>query len=127
MTRLLSSTALVLCLATTASASDKKANPADFPLTIQVLTSGFVEKHPGSEAVLEVVINGKPFQLRTPGSLFPLGNYPARGPKRYPSNPKPGKGYDFSMSYDLLMPDGSVRRFEVTRLGPAVPVYPPSN
>jgi hypothetical protein len=77
--------------------------------------------------VLETVINGQPVELQESSlgvlalshGVLALGDYPARislsihGPK----NPN---SYDIYKGYDFLMPDGTVRTYAVTRLGPAL-------
>jgi hypothetical protein len=55
--------------------------------------------------------------------LLALGDYPARVSAKVKSPVTPN-AYDIYQGYDLLMPDGKVRAYTVTRLGPAVPTNP---
>ena len=116
-----------------------KPNPADFTVKVHVISSGSqiycVSGLCTACQLLETVIDNQPVELQGGGQhliefdlqgknqgILALGDYPARislsihGPK----NPN---SYDIYKGYDFLMPDGKVRTYTVTRLGPA-PSHP---
>jgi hypothetical protein len=105
-----------------------KANPADFPLKLHITSSAQQSLYVGNgnqaTQVLETVINGQPVQLQGYSQgVLALGDYPARiNPKVH--GPKNANTYDIYQGYDFLLPDGNLRTFYVTRLGPAVPAVP---
>jgi hypothetical protein len=110
-------------------AADKpKANPADFPLKLHITSSASRFVYEGNTSlyiqVLETVINGQPTRLEGESmGVLALGDYQARVSTKIhgPRNPNT---YDIYQGYELLLPDGNVRTFSVTRLGPAVPTNP---
>jgi hypothetical protein len=111
-------------------AADKvKANPADFPLKLHITSSAsrfivYTGAPPDYFQDLETVINGQPTRLEgLSNGVLALGDYPARisTKARPPKNPNT---YDIYQGYDFLLPDGNVRTFYVTRIGPAVPTNP---
>lgn len=118
---------LVFVLLTTTAllASTDKPNPADFPVKVNVVSSGSNEICPGSSVcstfqVLETVIDGQPAELQAwSGGLLALGDYPARISAAIHSRSKHPNSYDIYRGYDLLMPDRTTRTYTVTRLGPA--------
>ena len=120
-------------------AAPDKPNPADFTVTVHVVSSGSqiycVSGLCGAYQLLETVIDNQPVELQgglqnvvalnvkpDKRGILALGDYPARislsihGPK----NPN---SYDIYRGYDLLMPDGTARTYTVVRLGPA-PSHP---
>jgi hypothetical protein len=112
-------------------AADKKPNnPADFPVKLHITTSSTQTLPTGTGVyiqVLETVINGQPVRLEYANTyndgLIALGDYAARISTKVHS-PVSSNTYDIYLGYDLLMPDGKVRTYTVTRLGPAVPANP---
>ena len=125
------SLALVLLLSTPAAlhaAANKDTNPADYPITVHVLSSASQVAEVNGAAyvsqVLEVVIDGQPMQLTGySNGVLALGDYKARIASSIHGPRKPNT-YDVYKGYDFLMPDGKVRTYTVTRLGPAVPILP---
>ena len=93
--------------------------PADFPATLHVVSSASVFEAGSPAQVLEVTIGGQPMQLTAlvTNGVLALGDYPARllPPYKYDH----AKSYDVDRTYELLLPDGSTRKYELTRLGPA--------
>ena len=116
--------ATMLLAAPMAHAADKP-NPADYTITVHVISSLSTSQYDGSlnlpEQVLQVVIDGQSMQLTGSSmGVLALGDYPARLSTKVhgPRNPNT---YDVYKGYDVLLPDGNVRTYTVTRLGPAVP------
>jgi hypothetical protein len=123
--------ALVLLLSTPVAmyAASADTNPADYAITVHVLSSASQVQQTREQIyvsqVLEVVIDGQPMQLTgTSQGVLALGDYKARlsSAVHGPHNPNT---YDVYKGYDFLMPDGKVRTYTVTRLGPAVANLPP--
>jgi hypothetical protein len=115
----------VLLLAPLAAVAADKPNPADFTLTVHVISSASAIFGSGTDAyatqVLETSIDGQPVQLRGySGGVLPLGDYKARVAPRFPTPHKPNS-FDIYKGYDLLMPDETARTYGISRLGPAVP------
>jgi hypothetical protein len=125
--RKLALTLLLLQPATLFAAADKQ-NPADFPVKVHVITSASQIIGGGTNStniqVLETTIDGQPVEL-TGGSdgVLALGDYQARIATKIfrPHNPNT---YDVYQGYDFLMPDGKIRTYLVTRLGPAPATNP---
>lgn len=125
------SLALLLLLSTPVvlhAAANTDTNPADYPITVHVVSSAsHVAEVNGLvyvSQVLEVVIDGQPMQLTGYSQgVLALGDYKARlsSAVHGPHNPNT---YDVYKGYDFLMPDGKVRTYTVTRLGPAVANLP---
>jgi len=116
--------ALLLLQTAVVFAATDKPNPADFSVTVHVVSSASLLGGAGTNTfdyqVIEVVIGNETLQLRSGSEgVLALGDYQARvstsvhGPK-YPNT------YDVYRGYDFLMPDGKVRTYTVTRLGPAI-------
>jgi hypothetical protein len=115
----------VLLFAPLAAVAADKPNPADFTLTVHVISSASASYGTGSnhydEQVLETSIGGQPVQLRRLGeSVLALGDYKARSSDKFRDKHHPSS-YDLNEGYELLMPDGTSRTYAVSRLGPAVP------
>jgi hypothetical protein len=114
--------ALLLLLPTTAFAASTKPNPADFTITVHVISSasgtGSNQIGPYTTQVLETTIDSQPVELTSYyiGGVLALGDYKARlsttvqAPKKYTNT------YDIYRGYDLLMPDGTTRSYAVTSL-----------
>ena len=113
----------LLLLFTPAAFAAEKPNPADFTITIHVITSASRFQYDGTLTeilqILQTTIDNQPVEL-TGNSMgvLALGDYKARIATSVhgPRNPNT---YDIYKGYDLLMPDGTVRTYTVTRLGPA--------
>lgn len=101
----------------------EKPNPADFTLNVHVLSSAqVIQPSYGGESssqVLEVTIDGLPMQLTELFRKWLLtpGDYRAR--VMPPFKGDGAKPYDVDRTYELLMPDGSTRKYQLTRIGPA--------
>jgi hypothetical protein len=117
---------LLLLIPAITLAAKPKPDPADFPVTVHVISSASryaeADKIVYYSQVLETTIEGQPIQLQfgsTSGyGVLALGDYKARKSTNV-HPPKWATSADLFESYDLLMPDGNVRTFSVTRLGPA--------
>jgi hypothetical protein len=112
---------LLLLLPTTAFAASTKPNPADFTLTVHVISSRF-NCAGGCSQILETTTGTQPVELTRAsntvlGVLAP-GNYPARLSISVRVPKADNNTYDIYRAYDLLMPDGTVRTYGVTGLGP---------
>ena len=100
-----------------------KPNPADFTLKVHVVSVGQELFYNGTYVIyqrLEVVLDNQQLQLQSGPNAFgllPLGDYPAQIDPRV-SAPK-YDSVDVFRGYVLLMPDGSTRRYTLTRIGPA--------
>lgn len=113
----------LLLLFTPAALAAEKPNPADFTITIHVITSASRWQNDGtlndSLQILETTIDNQPVEL-TGNSMgvLALGDYKARiaASVHGPRNPNT---YDIYKGYDLLMPDGTYRTYGITRIGPA--------
>jgi hypothetical protein len=111
---------LCLLLQTTflLAAGDKpNPNPANYTLTVHVVCS-FVRGQSGNRPDtqrLGVVLDGKQLELTVVNRDDPLapGDYKARLLKDTSPNV-----YDIQRAYELLLPDGKVRTYQVSGLGP---------
>ena len=114
--------AVVLLMVSVARAAEKP-NPADFTVTVHVISSAARGRYEGNlmsyTQVLETTIDNQPVEL-TGNSMgvLALGDYKARISTAVhgPRNPN---SYDIYKGYDLLMPDGTARTYTITRIGPA--------
>ena len=110
---------LVLALLLIPSVSLRAAppDPANYPLTAHVVCS-FVRGQSGSQPDtqrLGVLLDGKQLELMVINYATPLapGDYKARLLKDASTN-----AYDIRQTYELLLPDGKVRSYQVSGLGP---------
>jgi hypothetical protein len=99
-----------------------KPNPADFTITVHVISSssgtGSNTIGPYTTQVLETTIDSQPVELTSYniGGVLALGDYKARlstavhAPKKFTNT------YDIYLGYDLLLPDGTTRGYAVTSL-----------
>lgn len=120
---------LVLLLLLVPSAvlfAEKQLNPVDFALKVHVISSAtqivLEDKSTFFAQVLQTTVNGQAEELtvysRNEQGLLALGDYHARVHSK-PHSPRAANAYDIYRSYDLLLPDGTTRTYDVTRLGPA--------
>ena len=101
-------------------AQQAQARAAGFPLTVHVVFSRNSGPFlPGaSYHQLQAVINGQQVELAGGGGgILALGDYPARLAAKSGA-PRNNPVYDVYQAYDLLMPDGQIRNYVVTGLGP---------
>lgn len=113
---LLASTAL-LCGTMTAE-KPHPPSPNDYALTIHVVAShveGYVQTLEADAEGRRVVLSG--FYSYTPGVLEPA-DYKARlDQKAYGGKvPKDATSFDHYIGYELLMPDGTTRKFAVVSI-----------
>ena len=113
---------LLLVLPATIFAAATKPDPADFTITVHVISSssgtGANAIGPYTTQVLEKTIDSQPVELTSYniGGVLALGDYKARlstsvhAPKKYTNS------YDIYRGYDLLLPDGTTRGYAVTGL-----------
>jgi hypothetical protein len=104
-------------------AASGKPNAADFPITIHVVYSRSISSGGNSCQQIEGVVDGKQIEL-TADDLLPksrgvlaLGDYPARISPTYRAQSFHPNTYDIYQGYDLLMPDGKIRSFQLTAVG----------
>jgi hypothetical protein len=112
----------VLFLMVPVARAAEKPNPADFTVTVHVISSSArTQSGVGvvwSAQVLETTIDNRPVELTGySAGVLALGDYKARIATSIhgPRNPN---SYDIYKGYDLLMPDGTARTYTVTRIGP---------
>jgi hypothetical protein len=122
--------AVLACLMWCVPALAQTPKADDFPLKVHVVSSAvrFYIPRPGYlipqrefYQVLEVTVDGKPMELvgMDMDGVLQLGDYP--GMTMPPDRPaKDAMPYIVYTTYGLEMPDGSVRQYSVTRLGPQV-------
>lgn len=121
--------AALLLLPSFAFAADKP-NPADFPVTIHVVSSHSRtvanEINNGmSVQFLETIIDHQPVELGcNSAGVLALGDYPARVSTKVHAPSKHPNTYDIYRGYDLLMPDQNIRTCTVTGLGPTPATNP---
>jgi hypothetical protein len=118
--------AILLFLTPFAFAATKE-NPAEFTVKVHVVSSAshfyvFEGSRLRYYQTLETVIDSQPVELTSDGydfdGVLKPGDYPGAlvaGIQATDPNT-----YDVYRQYDLRLPDGSARRYRVTRLGPAV-------
>ena len=103
-----------LCAATKPS-----SNPADYPLTVRVVFSRYDSHNLYQQ--LDTVIDGQQVELQSEGNsgmgVLTLGDYKAQLSKTT-WIPKHLNGYDNYVVYRFLLPDGTIRDFDVVGLGP---------
>ena len=113
--------ALLLVQTTFLCAAKPSSNPADYPITAHVVFSRYI---PGAGSVvgyqqLDTIINGQQVELDGENGLgvLALGDYKAQ---LSTTNwiPKHLNGYDTFVVYRFLLPDGTIRDFDVVGLGP---------
>jgi hypothetical protein len=101
---------ILLLLATISQASDPKT--ADYTITIHVSATRMVLERNSiaSNQELNVVIDGKKYELRSPSvnALLALGDYKAKLVKDDHRTT-----YDSYQVYEFLFPDGKTRKFDV--------------
>jgi hypothetical protein len=116
--------ALLLALPFTTLAASTKPNPAEFTITVHVLTSQAGVQYNGnrySTQVLQTTIDHQPVELTYinfgfGGGVLSPGDYKARLSTGFQAPKQDSNGYDIYRSYDLLLPDGTTRTFTVTGL-----------
>ncbi|MGA7157387.1 MAG: hypothetical protein WBY53_11090 [Acidobacteriaceae bacterium] len=117
--------ALLLLQPAAIFAATNKPNPADFTIVVHVVSSQYViSPEPASGygyQQIEAVIDGQ---------QVTLANFAKRGvlqPTDYKARqitavggfiPKNANGFDLFRVYELLMPDGTAREYDVVGLGP---------
>jgi hypothetical protein len=116
----------VLLLAPSAIFAATKPDPADFTVTVHVISSESTyvscDVPVTYYQVLDAVVDGQQLRMQSGTTLsygvLALGDYKAR---KSPSvrSPKWATAADVFEAYDLLMPDGTARTYRVTRIGPA--------
>jgi hypothetical protein len=112
----------MLLIPTFAFALDK-SNPADFPITVHVVSSrsrSIPSQVHTVEAVqyLETMIDKQPVEIGCESEgVLALGDYPARVSTKIHSPSKHPNTYDIYSGYDLLMPNQSIRTWLRHRLG----------
>ena len=116
--------ALLLMQTPIVFAAADKPNPADYTVTVHVVSSASLLGGSGTNTftyqMIEAVIGNETLQLRGGSEgVLALGDYSARVSASV-HGPKDPNTYDVYRGYDFLMPDGKVRTYVVTRLGPAV-------
>jgi hypothetical protein len=91
-------------------AEKPKPNPADFTITVHVQSSNLVDRFTFSTQVIDVIINGKKYELAANGVtvVLPTGDYKAKI-----SSDKPSKTGEYYRVYELLLADGSSRQYGV--------------
>jgi hypothetical protein len=100
---------VLLLLSTFAQASDPK--PADNTVTIHVSATRIAFGGHGSSQDLDVVIDGKKYELLSElglNQLLALGDYKAKLVRDDHRNT-----YDSYQVYEFLFPDGKTRKFDV--------------
>ena len=115
--------ALLLLQPVALFAASGKPNPTDFPITVHVVYSRSIASGGNSCQQIEAVVDGKQIEL-TANDLLPksrgvlaLGDYPARISPTYSPQTFHPNTYDIYQGYDLLMPDGKIRTFQLTAIG----------
>jgi len=103
-----------LCAATKPS-----SNPADYPLTVHVVFARYDSHNLYQQ--LDTIIDGQQVELQSEGNsgmgVLRLGDYKAQLSKTT-WIPKHLNGYDNYVVYRFLLPDGTIRDFDVVGLGP---------
>ncbi len=70
---------------------------------------------------IDAVVDGQTVHLSAPSlGVLALGDYPAKVSEKV-HGPHNSNSYDLYKGYDLLMPDGKLRTFQVTGIGAASP------
>jgi hypothetical protein len=95
---------VVLLLFSSLAWAGGEPNPADYTLNAHVSSSHFVE----GVTRLNVIIDGKKYELQGPGWILVPGDYKARLAKDDKKN-----AYDPHFVYELLLPDGKTRQYSV--------------
>ena len=112
----------VLLLLTPVAFASTNEDPADFTITVNVVSSGTAYQFDGTFVspyqVLETVVDGQPLQMTGGGGgvLLP-GKYQAKLSTKVHA-PKNANSADLYRYYDFLLPGGAVRTYTVSRLGP---------
>jgi hypothetical protein len=98
-----------------AVAADSKPDPSQYTLLVHVSAVEYVPGSGNSLEVLTVTVGGKHYQLqggtilaRKFDGLLNLGDYPARL-----SQDEHRTSYESQQEFELLFPDGTMRRFGV--------------
>jgi hypothetical protein len=103
-------------------AATKSANPADYPVIVHIVYSRYdVYESPAFQR-LDVVIDGQQMELRCEGGgtgVLALADYHAQLRKgKATGAPSKLNGFDSHDCYRFLLPDGTIRDFDVVGLGP---------
>ena len=115
--------ALFLMQTTFLCAAKPSSNPADYPLTVHVVFSRYTPGAGGGLGYqqLETIIDGQQVELQSEGSsgmgVLTLGDYKAQH-STTSFIPRHPNGYDNFIVYRFLLPDGTIRDFDVVGLGP---------
>ncbi len=122
--------ALLLLQTFAAFADTKSANPADYPVIVHVVYSHFDVYDKPALQRLDVVIDGQQMELRCNGGgtgVLALADYHAMFRKgKALGAPSKTNGFDSHDSYRFLLPDGTIRDFDIVGLGPQAGTSAPS-
>lgn len=100
------------------------SNPADYPLTVHVMVSRYITAQPGIDGYqqLDAIIDGQRVELQSEGGsgqgVLALGDYKAQLSHTGFIPKHPPNGYDSFVVYRFLLPDGTIRDFDVVGLWP---------
>jgi hypothetical protein len=106
-------------------AAKPTSNPTDYPITVHVVFSRYDTRAITQQ--LDAIINGQQvvLQSETGAGVLALGDYKALlSQTRF--IPKRLNGYDTFVVYRFLLPDGTIRDFDVVGLGPKADTDAPS-
>ena len=112
--------ALLLMQTTFLCATKPSSNPADYPITVHIVSSRYIPSTGGPVGYqqLDTIINGQQVELAGENGtgVLALGDYKAQ---LSTTNfiPKHLNGYDTFVVYRFLLPDGTIRDFDVIGLG----------
>ena len=100
----------LLLLAAMSSLASTAPNPDEYPINVHVTSSYFPTLDNGTVQVLNVIIDGKKYELSDGynGSLLALGDYKANLVKDEHKT-----SYESSQVYEFLFPDKKTRKFSV--------------
>ena len=115
--------ALLLVQTTFLSAAKPSSNPADYPITVHIVFSRYIPGRMGDvdRQQIDTIVDGQQVELQseygTGKGVLALGDYKAQ---LSTTNfiPKHLNGYDTFVVYRFLLPDGTIRDFDVIGLGP---------
>jgi hypothetical protein len=113
--------ALFLVQSISLFAAKPSSNPADYPITVHIVYSRYIPGTGGQVGYqqLDTIIHGQQVELAGENGLgvLALGDYKAQ---LSTTNfiPKHLNGYDTFVVYRFLLPDGTIRDFDVVGLGP---------
>ncbi|MGA3370672.1 MAG: hypothetical protein ABSC48_02810 [Terracidiphilus sp.] len=86
------------------------ANPADYTVAVHVQSSQVIDRFQMATQLLDVIIDGKKYELEAWHSfdVLPVGDYKAKK-----SQEKIFPNHDYSRRYELLFADGTTRSYAV--------------